>query len=213
MTKTELICKELHRENLCTYFILSLLKLNKFKFIGEENFVDSYLSTDGLNIFVHLKNVDFFEAKEYALPNSDKILEDQTGNAYVKFAIPDKWFCDIRIFLQGKFSKMSTDAKDRIRKYSGLPYRVIVNGVKVTDIRLLALEKSKNARKFWEEYLDCHLDENQELLSIPNEKIFIDERRLINADFCCETKNSFKENIQDDWTKIKRDSKLAKGWV
>ena len=196
MLKSDLLIKELHRENLCTYFVLPLLKINKHKFITEDNFIDSYLVANCQSIIVQLKDVKSFEHRMRLLPYFDKILEDKNAFSYVKFIIPEEWHSDIHIFLQGRFSQLTPAAKDRIKKHSGLMYRVRVQGVITTDVRLLALEKRKNLRELWEEYLDCKIDEDQELLSIPNKKTFINERQLIDEEFNHVTNLPFEEEIE-----------------
>lgn len=170
----------LHRENLCTYFVLPLLKLNKASFVSDLNFVDSYLvqPTDsdwGMSIVVKVQETDFFEHRMIMHPHYVGMWKDDKFK-YVQYAIPFKWKEDVKIFMEGKYSYMSLAAKEMINTYSGLKYRVRRESdhKPVTDVRLLALDRSIAVREIWEEFYDMCIDEKDELLSKPSEKSYLD---------------------------------------
>ena len=179
MDKQDLLIKELHRENLCTYYILPLIKLNKHKFVTELNFIDSFLAEGAQSIFVQVVEVQFFEHRMKAHPQFMATWEGENKENYLQYSIPAEWQEDVALFLKGKYSELSTRAKERIRTNSGLQFRVRSSaGIIITDVRILALEKSKGVREMWESSLSCILDPNQELLSIPTEKTYIDQSHL-----------------------------------
>lgn len=191
---SEKLIEELKRENLCTHFILPLLKLNKFSFVS---FVDSYIATS-----THEKDCLFVICKYIAIriitPEllSRRILlmdeyygmyEDQQGHIYVVYKVPGKWMPDLEQFIQGKYSEMSENAKKMIIRWSRLPYqrRDPVSGGVFTDGRICALYKESVLRDMWERKLDyvsphgmvhipSYVDKDQELLSIPDERSFIE---------------------------------------
>ena len=94
---------------------------------------------------------------------------------YLLFNIPKWWRKDYYSFLLGQYSKMSEDAKQKIRELSGLKYEVPdTRGNKLTDAILMALDNHKVLRNKWIDVLgisDCWLPE--ESLSILTEKSFI----------------------------------------
>lgn len=174
MSKQDLLIKELHRENLCTYYILPLIKLSKYKFVAEPNFVDSFLARDAKSIYVQVVEVRSFEHRMTEHPEFMAIWKGKGKELYLQYNIPERWNEDIALFLQGKYSEMSSFAKERIKANSGLLFRARnESGVIITDVRLLALTKSKDVRQMWENSLGCIIDTNQELLSIPEERTYI----------------------------------------
>jgi len=169
------IIKELHKDNLCTYFILPLLKLSKFRFIADSNFIDSYLSQDRKYIIVQVLEILFLEYKLAEHPDFEGVYKDNHGHRFIAYAIPDRFTEDVEHFCSGQYSNMSDEAKELIRSYSGLTYKVRdkKSGLLITDVRLLALHKSQSLRDMWEDALACTLHDDQELLSIPGETSFI----------------------------------------
>jgi len=180
MSKEKLI-EAIHKENLCTYFVLPLLKLNKLRFVAETNFIDSYLSRDCLNIYVKVVDTKFFEHRMVMHPQYQGIWEDMEGKKYVQYSIPLKWKADIQLFIEGKFSKMSESAKEMIRINSGLLFRERreSDNMIITDVRLLALERSIAVRQMWEDHYGVTLSDDQELLSIPKDRGFIENIPLV----------------------------------
>lgn len=173
-----MLIDELRRENLCTHYVLPLLKLNKFSF---SSFVNCFLLKDkaGLAVSIvelllldrrvqrHLNYVGVWQGDRYA------------PYYYVVYSLPLKWSADIDLFLKGKYSAMTNSAKDHIIRYGGLPYRKRdMHGNIVTDHRLLALERNERLKEWWEHALVVELSSSAELMSIPNERTFIDLRGM-----------------------------------
>lgn len=183
---------KLSQENLCTYFVLPFIGLNKLSFLSG-NFIDSYIVRPKYRIvpggrfergFTYIM-VEFITPmlisprfiKNHPCYTIDGV-DDVTKNMFVLYYIPPKWEADVDLFMEGKFSKMSTAAIEVIRSYSGLPYqsRTSIFGTSMftveTDFRLLAFEKHTELRQMWERELLVTLTEKSELLSIPGEKSY-----------------------------------------
>lgn len=91
---------------------------------------------------------------------------------------------DVDMFCEGKYSQMSKTAQDLIGEYSGLICNQMSDaGEPITDVRLLALQKSPVVKEMWETWLTVSRGkepdlENQELLSIPPVRSFINTDQL-----------------------------------
>ncbi len=175
---SEAVISKLKEENLCTHFILPLIKLNKFSFIPS-NFVNCYINRSGTFIFVEVS--DFLLVPRATKERHPAIIGfiKEERNLLV-YQIPNTWHRDVHLFIEGKYSKMSKPAKHFIRKHSTLSYKKKLRGQpRVTDARLLALEKHPMLKEMWENTLSnnrsqVYLDEGAELLSIPGEGSFIE---------------------------------------
>lgn len=166
---------ELLMHNLCTYFVLPLLSVNKQRFGGESNFLNSYLSEDGTKIYVEIVEPQFIT--ETNLPDF-RLCIDSNNKDYLEFKIPGRFRDDISRFINGQYSEMSIKAKKLIIEHSGLKYRKLEGTTYKTDIRLLALEKSETLRNFWVSELydfahQSHISEDMELMSKPDEFSFL----------------------------------------
>ena len=171
---------DLERDNLSTHFILPLLKMNKSRFVAETNFINSYLTRDGLNIFVKVVDTVFFEHRMILHPQYQATWRDAEGMRYIQYSIPFKWQADIQLFIKGKYSRMSRGAKEMIQLHSGLQYRVRreVDNVPITDVRILALDRSVAVRELWENFYGVDINEEDELLTELSKKDFIDPHYL-----------------------------------
>lgn len=166
------LIEELGRENLCTHFILPLLKMNKFSFVNS-NFVNSYL-TDQDHIVVQVVDRHFVHGKCVIHPHFKGIMTDAEKYLYYVYKIPVIWHNDLQLFKQGRYSEMSRLAKDTIKTQSGLPHNVLnKDGKMVSDGRLVALDKGRELKAMWEEEIVPAEPIEGELLSIPSEGSFI----------------------------------------
>lgn len=171
------LIEELRKENLCTYFVLPLLKLNKTAFtVG--NFVNCFLTPDKSKIVVEIGDLALVAGKVFIHKEYAKHGNTHEGKAYILFTIPRKWHADVLKFCAGTFSVMSEPAKKAVKAYSGLPYQKRDRNKVVTDGRILALEKHPALEEAWIKMLDSDgtttLPDNGELLSIPGPESFID---------------------------------------
>ena len=169
------IIQKISEDNLCTYFVLPLLKLSKISFI-KSNFVETYLTHDGSHIVVQVYDLTLLSRGVSVHPNF-KSMYIKDGFFYLVYEIPKVWDNDVKLFMKGKFSSMTLKAHTMIRTYSGLDYKKKTgNGTTVTDGILLALTRSPMLRQMWiDEFKlrETDLDENDELLSIPPDKSYI----------------------------------------
>lgn len=165
---------ELSATNLCTYFVLPLVGVNKNGFGGEANFLNSFLSKDGSLIYVEVYMPEFVSMD---LPEH-RVCKDDNGKDYLEFKIPQKFKGDIALFMAGKYSEMSETVKRIIRENSTLQYKNLKDTTYRTDVRLLALEKSQVLRDYWNSQLwdwpaQSHIDDDLELLSKPDELSYL----------------------------------------
>ena len=166
--------REINMSNLCTHYILPLLKLNYFRFGGDSNFINCYLSTNGKKLYVKTLE-SFFVSKEALQHPFFKQIIEYKDYEYIVYRIPAEFGVDIELFMAGKYSRMSEKAKNLIRTYSGLPYKCTVGTKTVTDGRLLALTRSNSLRNAWSDYLNTYvLNEDDELLDKPRQQWFMD---------------------------------------
>lgn len=166
------VIEELHKDNLCTYFVLPLLRLNKFNFTGS-NFISSYLTRDGQRIAVQVYDTSLILRSVYMHPGYERsFIKD--GYHYLVFRIAEKWSKDVESFIKGKFSLMSEGAKDVIYQYSGLNYQSLMGKKVVTDGRLLALERHACLRDTLIREYEIDLGPNDELLAVPEDRSFIE---------------------------------------
>ena len=160
------LIEAINKENLCTWFILPLLTLNKFKFKG---FINSYLELD-------LKLIHVLSVVNEPVLGSDYFFVKATKHAkgvMISYKIPYRWSKDVSKFAEGKYSAMSHPAKTHIRVYSGLMYNELIGNTYNTDVKLLALDRDIILRKFWEDMIDIKIPEDSELLSKPVSSSFI----------------------------------------
>jgi hypothetical protein len=158
-------------DNLCNYYILPLIGLNKLSFGKEDNFVNSYLTTDLCNIVVKLKEPlgSYEKHKAY---KTDYNSED--GLITVIFTLPQNFRATAAKFKEGAYSQFSYEAKQLIKTKSGLNYKVPDGKGSVTSSKkLLALDKDKDLRTIMEKELAVKISPDAELYSIPEPHEFI----------------------------------------
>lgn len=165
--------QELKRDNLCTYFVLPILRLNKFSF-GGSNFIDSYLTKDCKFIVAKVYDDTIISRTVKAHPGFVK-KEVRDGYEYLFFKIPPRHVKDVKTFVQGKYSHLPEEVKNMIYGGSGLAYKESDGIGKInTDFRLLALTRHKALRDMWARELSAELGPDDELLEPPGPRSFID---------------------------------------
>lgn len=165
--------QELKKDNLCTYFVLPLLRLNKFSFISS-NFIDSYITRDGVCIVVQIYDSALVSRDVYLHPGyMATALKGEYF--YMIFTIPQTRRADVHKFLIGQYSRMSKSSKELIYTFSTLDYKVQskTEAKQTTDGRLLALTRHDALRRMYENELKVVLSPDDELLEQPNERSFI----------------------------------------
>lgn len=165
--------KKVNEKNLCSWFVLPMIGISPAHF-GDSNFIDSYLVQGKWEIAVHVADMQLCtQVLEY--PEFSSVTIDDKGRDFLIFNIPQIWQDDCRLFIEGKYSKLSEEAKDSIRTFSGLKYKWPTDdGKEVTDALLRALDKDKALLDVWKEVIEFPDAFNpEELLSAPTEKSFI----------------------------------------
>ncbi|RYF98132.1 MAG: hypothetical protein EOO02_19535 [Chitinophagaceae bacterium] len=174
MNKDEIL-SALRADNLTNHYILPLLKLSKHRFPSEENFVNSYLDENHQTVLVQVRSLDVIIHRMMGHSNFLTALKDKEGQEYIQFSIPQKWAKDVSLFVAGKYSMFSEEAKDMIYIHSRLPLRVkeTKNGPHKTDTRLMALTKNPKLQEFWREQLQVDINDDDELMFMPGERCFL----------------------------------------
>lgn len=166
--------EKLKEENLCTHFILPLMKINKFSFVPS-NFVNCYLNRSGTLVFVEVLDTLLVSRSALDLHYAFQGIRKRGETFVLVYRVTSAWTQDVQLFIKGKYSKMGKPAKDFIRKHSGLNYKKKEFGkARVTDARLLALEKHPMLKNMWENLVDVTITNESELLSIPGDESFME---------------------------------------
>lgn len=176
---------ELNKENLCTHFILPLLRLNKNSFLTA-NFVNSYLTRDGKLIVVQIAEIELVPPSVYILHERYRKTFHTEKGWFLVYGIPSVFHSDVQLFMEGKFSLLSNLSKQTITRYTDLLWHQFVpeSGRRLTDYRLLALEKHELLKEMWENVIFDEKDLqrgstlSEELLSIPGASSYIDLESL-----------------------------------
>ena len=171
--------EEIIQDNIANYYMLSLLRLDKTSF-GKNNFVNTYVTKDK-EIVVEVLTEDLipeiiFKHEDYQTDFVDSTEEE--NRVIILFSVPKKFEKEYELFMAGKYSQFSDEAKKLIIQYSvnsGLKYRVPEdpkdksNRRFITDRRLRALTKDEVLRKNIEESIGMPLPADAELFDIPGE--------------------------------------------
>jgi hypothetical protein len=143
--------EKLNEKNLSTWYMLPLIELS-VKSFGEFNFINSYQVTGKAIVAVSVRDPKLCSAvrsNQYF-----KKLIEMKDISHFLFDIPEYCRNDYRLFLEGKYSRMSDGAKQKIRKLSGLKYEVEDSvGNKLTDAIIMALDNHQVLRNKWKEII------------------------------------------------------------
>lgn len=165
------LLSEIRKYNLCTWYLLPLVGLNRFSF-GEGLFINSYLDRKNLWIIVQIPDLNLVSAK---LKVSAIRLWSNDRGGFLAYSLPSMSAYDVHWYIKGMYSRFSNSLKSIIFERSGLPYRKLKSdGGTETDIRLLALEGREVVRDFIERELQVIMDPNQEVLGKPSPESFMD---------------------------------------
>jgi len=148
--------------DLPTYYLLPLVGLNFKKFgvcNSKSNLKSTKIDLKQLKLICEVKILERVDSSVYQVGSYAGNFENS-----IIYDFPGSLVKTLDAFTEGKYSKIPTSIKDYIVKHSGLP--------KNHDV-LLALNKDYKLKLKLEKALDESLDEEAELLSIPNEEWFI----------------------------------------
>lgn len=177
------LLKAIYDCNLCTYYLLPLIRLNKFSF-GANNFIQCYVSRDGLLLYVEVRDIPEFV---YSRPDYLGITILPSGSTALAFDLPAMWQYDVRAFMLGRYTELTDDAKECIYGYSGLVINQPIQGTNLlnTDSRILALDIDPTVRERLRSALSKELDVQipigAELISVPSESNYIDNAIITNT--------------------------------
>lgn len=158
------------------YLLLPLLGIvvNKISDFFRIAYIDKVCDT----LFLSLVETDIsFQATDYV-----KSLPNYYGKVYINdiefymISVPKERKKDTKLLCKGKYSQLSDEGKELIRKLSGLPYKVYVPELKSnkTSAPLLALEKHPQYKAQIEKKLGVIMDDSDELYDKPTDEIFIE---------------------------------------
>lgn len=156
--------------NKSTYFLLPLINLSRYSFGQGSNFSNTYLSYNG-KLIVIIKDKEqageYYRHETYLTDFDVDLGEGMVGTAIV-YSIPEVFLVDLSNFMDGKYSLMSSAAKELIRKNSGLPYKnPTTDGRLGTHKLLMVLDKSPILKNWIENQCDIEIGD-QELLEKPH---------------------------------------------
>jgi hypothetical protein len=177
------LLKAIYDCNLCTYYLLPLIRLNKFSF-GQNNFIQCYVSRDGLVMFVEVLYIPEFV---YHRADYLGITILPSGGTCVSFDLPIMWQYDVRAFMLGRYTELTEDAKECIYAYSGLAINQPIQGSNMsnTDSRILAMDPDPQVRNRLRVALSRELDVDipigVELISVPTDSNYIDNAIITNT--------------------------------
>lgn len=165
-------------DNLCNFYILPLIGLNKLSFGGVNNFINSYVSNDDKHIVVEMK-----EAKTNFQTHKNYVTDFVTDKVAVVFNIPQEFADTISKFRQGKYSHFTAQVKKIIKDRSGLKWKVVVAGPSREDGKKNTLtarellifgdeEDHQALRETLEDELGVRLPKDAELISVPDDNNF-----------------------------------------
>lgn len=158
-------------ENLVDVYILPLIRLTRNQFVGY--FKYAKLTKKNNQVAVVLTGSVDIDTEH---PQYITDFDSPNGDTVVLYSIPEEFSDDIELFKEGKFSKMSRKTKAIILKYSGLAKGRTIDGMQITDIRLLGLSDSKKMKTTISTALRWTVPMNGEILILKNKQsIYLDE--------------------------------------
>lgn len=151
------------KESLVAYYLLPILGFG-FKLFGKY-FYSAKISKDCRSIKITLYKECKVKIWDYKHYQTDW---PQGKFIHVLFGIPETYIEDVKVFSEGKYSKLSGRLKRRIYEYSGLFFNKQIDNTIVTDMRLLALSKSPILRNWLVEDQGVELDKRSEFIKLKN---------------------------------------------
>ena len=173
------IVREEASKKLGKYVLLPIIKINVKKDVP--GYIDSYLNKDNnILLLTHDSNIPILLKSEFYL--SDYSIDDDTFLIIYKPSQQIKEELDK--FRRGLWSKFTADTFDKIKKYSGLPYKKLnSDGTKLdTHTLFLAIEKSEILRKSLESELKVTISRNNEYMQKPSSINFAEFEDFFNEE-------------------------------
>lgn len=154
--------------NLCASFLFPLIEIQPISFFGSQNILECYISQE-YQLVAQVKSLH--KARHaYAHPQFADV-HDTPTSALIYFSLPERFYREFDLFIQGSYSLFGQEARQLICQYSGLQYRQVCPenpSVAYSDVELLALFADPDYRSFIEKELNVRLPEGCELLGKPD---------------------------------------------
>lgn len=148
-------------DSILNYYALPLVGLSKNDF--GPNFISTKINQAGTSIFVQVKE-DIYSDTVY----TNKIISDDL--LFLVYPVPEKFLVDVSFIVKGKYSKISSEAKQIISTKSGLYFNTIgSDGHKYTSKLIFALHKDEELRNYMFDALKGSDKHNKKLLEILRE--------------------------------------------
>ena len=159
-------------DNLVTYYMLPLVGVNRTTF--GRTFKSSFIDKDGLKVYVCLKSNMKAPSYKYNPNYITELVIDRT--LFIQFVLPSYFIADAKLFILGKYSKMSKKAKKLIYDTSSLPYNSTMGSFSVSHPVLQALDKTKTLRTYLSNIIGEELVHDEELMESPSDDWFIESQ-------------------------------------
>ncbi len=162
-----------------TLFLVPILGINE-GYLKRFNFINGYLNDVNHEveyencIYLVFKPVNLTEFELFVKAEKKRMknyfVEDYDcgyGFVVIVYKVPDPFLKDYKLFLEGKYSKVS---KEFMKLFPEIKSTVDEEGLERVDHSLYfhVFNKSLALRNYWEEKLGIDMEEDSEVLSIPN---------------------------------------------
>ena len=146
-----------HLQNKTTTYMLPCLGKDMYFFNTEEYFINAYFSEDktSLNVMYRFsKSDDYFNKVEKVLlthplyEKYDNSLSKEGFDVF-KFRVPDEHYGDVKMFFQGRYSRLGEDLKNKIKFFYKLTPKSYIHQV---------LHRDKELKKRLESWFGCDMD-------------------------------------------------------
>lgn len=161
--------------NLCTYFLLPLVRLNfksfsLFDVIADENFKQCYVNRYQPYLYVDVVNPELIDPGAIKSEYYDGIRD-----YFIRYKVPEKYYVALDLFHEGKYGDFPDAVKGMIRRYSGLMFNQfdVESGFYVTDPLLLAMDRSPEIKIQLEAALGVKLPKDADLISVPSDSNYV----------------------------------------
>ncbi len=164
---------DVFRYNLCTFYLLPFCDVNIHSF-SEPNLVNSWVHPEGKFMYVRVKDLEWCQPECW----ESKFFKGMDENDCFMFGYHfPLWARPAFVkYKEGRYSEIPTKLKDKVKKTSGLDFMVKDNtypsGFR-TDVRIGALDKEIEVKKFLEAVLETRIDPKGEYMAPPGEKDYL----------------------------------------
>jgi len=148
-------------DTVLNYYLLPLVGVKKASF--GEDFIKTLMSKNGKLCYVELSK---FTGKFNSHQNFKSSIK-LSNRYFVIFKVPDEFITDTVLLIHGKYSKLSINAKDLIKHYSGLYFNKKTAKGYLTSKAIFALDSHPVLITYYEQYLGLTKEQVDELIIKP----------------------------------------------